>query len=87
MEPPNDQYDCPWKEAIEHYFPEFLSFYFPDAYRHVDWSKGREESGQWAVGSGQWAVGSGQWGRYSYRTILCDMNNVPLRGLNSSINL
>lgn len=51
MEPPNDQYDCPWKEAIEHYFPEFLSFYFPDAYRHVDWSKGREESGQWAVGS------------------------------------
>ena len=63
MEPPNDQYDCPWKEAIEHYFPEFLSFYFPDAYRHVDWSKGREESGQW--------------GRYSYRTVLCDMNNVP----------
>ena len=56
MEPPNDQYDCPWKEAIEHYFPEFLSLYFPDAYRHVDWSKGREESGQWAVGSWQLAV-------------------------------
>ena len=33
-------------------------------------------------------VGSGKLrGRYSYRTILCDMNNVPLRGLNSSINL
>ena len=39
MEPPNDHYDSPWKEAIEHYFREFLIFYFPDAYRSVDWSK------------------------------------------------
>ena len=39
MEPPNDHYDSPWKEAIEHYFLEFLIFYFPDAYRRVDWSK------------------------------------------------
>ena len=39
MEPPNDHYDSPWKEAIEHYFQEFMAFYFPDAYRSVDWSK------------------------------------------------
>jgi len=39
MEPPNDHYDSPWKEAIEHYFQEFMTFYFPDAYRSVDWSK------------------------------------------------
>ncbi len=25
MEPPNDHYDSPWKEAIEHYFPDFIS--------------------------------------------------------------
>ena len=39
MEPQNDHYDSPWKEAIEHYFQEFMAFYFPDAYRSVDWSK------------------------------------------------
>ena len=39
MEPPNDHYDSPWKEAIEQYFPEFMSFYFPYAYRGIDWTK------------------------------------------------
>ena len=39
MDTPNDQYDSPWKEAIEHYFPEFMKFYFPDAYAAIDWSK------------------------------------------------
>jgi len=34
-----DNYDSPWKEAIEHYFPEFMAFYFPDAYAAIDWSK------------------------------------------------
>lgn len=34
-----DQYDSPWKEAIEQYFPEFMSFYFPDAHKEIDWSK------------------------------------------------
>ena len=24
MEPTNDHYDSPWKEAIEHYFPDFM---------------------------------------------------------------
>ena len=36
---PNDHYDSPWKDAIEHYFPEFIEFYFPDAYAGIDWSK------------------------------------------------
>ena len=39
METVNDNYDSPWKEAVEHYFPEFISFYFPVAYVQIDWSK------------------------------------------------
>jgi hypothetical protein len=35
-----DDYDNPWKEAIEHYFPEFMAFYFPEAYACFDWSQG-----------------------------------------------
>ena len=23
-----DEYDSPWKDAVEHYFPEFMAFYF-----------------------------------------------------------
>ena len=34
-----DQYDSPWKEVIERYFPEFMAFYFPDACAQIDWSK------------------------------------------------
>jgi len=36
---PADNYDSPWKEAIEHYNPEFMAFYFPDASVAIDWSK------------------------------------------------
>lgn len=39
MDTSNDQYDSPWKEVIERYFPEFMAFYFPDAYAEIDWSK------------------------------------------------
>jgi len=35
----NDDYDSPWKDAVEHYFPEFMVFYFPHAYAEIDWSK------------------------------------------------
>ena len=34
-----DQYDTPWKEAVERYFPEFMAFYFPDAHAQIDWSQ------------------------------------------------
>jgi hypothetical protein len=39
MDTSNDQYDSPWKEAIERYFPEFMEFYFPDAHAEIDWVK------------------------------------------------
>ncbi len=34
-----DQYDSPWKEAIERHFADFLQFFFPAAHAEVDWSK------------------------------------------------
>jgi len=40
MSTPADQYDTPWKEAVERYFPEFMAFYFPEASRQIDWSRG-----------------------------------------------
>jgi hypothetical protein len=34
----NDDYDSPWKDALTRYFPEFMSFYFPQAHRQIDWA-------------------------------------------------
>jgi hypothetical protein len=39
MPPPIDAYDTPWKEALSHYFPEFMAFYFPDAHAAIDWGR------------------------------------------------
>jgi hypothetical protein len=36
----DDDYDNPWKDAVEHDFPAFLEFFFPDACRQIDWSAG-----------------------------------------------
>lgn len=36
------EYDSPWKEIIEQYFPEFIAFFFPDAYKDIDWTKRHE---------------------------------------------
>ena len=33
-----DDYDSPWKEAIERHFADFLAFYFPTAHAQIDWS-------------------------------------------------
>ena len=33
-----DEYDSPWKDAMEHAFPEFMAFYFPLAHSQIDWS-------------------------------------------------
>lgn len=41
MDTPDD-YDSPWKEAVESYFPEFIAFYFPDASRQINWARGHE---------------------------------------------
>ncbi len=35
-----DDYDSPWKDAVERYLPEFLGFFFPAAYAAIDWTKG-----------------------------------------------
>ena len=32
-----DDYDSPWKEAVEHYFSAFMEFYFPEAFLEIDW--------------------------------------------------
>lgn len=32
-------YDSPWKEVLERYFKEFMQFFFPTAYRGIEWSK------------------------------------------------
>jgi len=34
-----DDYDSPWKDAIERYFPEFIQNYFPAAHRQIDWNQ------------------------------------------------
>ena len=34
-----DNYDTPWKEAVERYFPELMAFYFPAAHAQIDWDK------------------------------------------------
>jgi Putative transposase, YhgA-like len=35
-------YDSAWKEALERFFEEFISFFFPEAHSGIDWSKGYE---------------------------------------------
>ena len=35
-----DDYDTPWKDILENYFFEFLEFFFPEAYRDIDLSRG-----------------------------------------------
>lgn len=37
-----DDYDSPWKEALERYFPDFLALLFPRIHTAIDWSKGHE---------------------------------------------
>ncbi|WP_375514018.1 cytosolic protein [uncultured Nostoc sp.] len=36
----NDEYDSPWKEAIETYFQECIEFFFPVAAEGIDWEQG-----------------------------------------------
>ena len=34
--------DTPWKQILESYFPQFMAFFFPEAYSQIDWMKGFE---------------------------------------------
>lgn len=36
----SDDFDSPWKAALRHAFPEFLTFYFPQAAAVIDWTAG-----------------------------------------------
>ncbi len=35
-----DDFDSPWKEALQVYLRSFLDFFFPDIHADVDWSQG-----------------------------------------------
>ena len=35
-------YDSPWKEAIEQYFPDFMAFFFPEIHAGIAWDQGYE---------------------------------------------
>ncbi|PIQ51160.1 MAG: cytosolic protein [Comamonadaceae bacterium CG12_big_fil_rev_8_21_14_0_65_59_15] len=39
---PADDYDSPWKDILEHAFPEFMAYYFPAASAQIDWAQGHE---------------------------------------------
>jgi hypothetical protein len=39
---PKSDFDSPWKEALGHFLPAFLAFFFPKIYADIDWSKGYE---------------------------------------------
>ena len=32
-------FDSPWKEVVETYLPEFIAFFFPEAYAAIDWNQ------------------------------------------------
>ena len=36
----SDDYDSPWKEVLERYFPDFLAFFFPAAHADIVWKHG-----------------------------------------------
>ncbi len=42
----SDDYDSPWKEVLERFFPQFMEFFFPDAHREIDWQKGWQSCDQ-----------------------------------------
>jgi len=35
-------YDSPWKDALDRWFPAFLAFFFPEIHADIDWSRGHE---------------------------------------------
>ncbi len=39
-ETPPDQYDSPWKDALEYFLPEFMAIYFHGAHAAIDWRSG-----------------------------------------------
>ena len=42
MSVPRIDYDNPWKEVLEGYFPAFMELFFPQVHAEIDWSKSYE---------------------------------------------
>src|SRR5687767_5520353 len=40
--PRSDDFDSPWKEALQRYLPYFLQFFWPDIYADIAWERGYE---------------------------------------------
>ncbi|MCI0643100.1 MAG: hypothetical protein L0Y72_18455 [Gemmataceae bacterium] len=40
--PASDDFDSPWKEALQRYLRSFLLFFWPDIHGDVDWARGYE---------------------------------------------
>ena len=36
--PNPDDYDSPWKIALDNYLEEFIDFYFPQVSQQIDWN-------------------------------------------------
>ena len=36
----SDDFDSPWKEILERFFPEFMAFFFPTAHADIAWARG-----------------------------------------------
>ncbi|MCC5668201.1 cytosolic protein [Nostoc sp. CHAB 5784] len=36
---PQTEYDLPWKQILQLYFEDFMLFFFPQAYREIDWTR------------------------------------------------
>jgi hypothetical protein len=39
---PTNDFDSPWKQALETYFDEFIDFFFPSIHTDIDWERGYE---------------------------------------------
>ncbi|ACK68406.1 conserved hypothetical protein (plasmid) [Rippkaea orientalis PCC 8801] len=42
MKDPSTSFDSPWKDIVEAYLPDFMAFFFPDAYEQINWEQGFE---------------------------------------------
>jgi hypothetical protein len=39
---PTTDFDTPWKEILESYFPDLIAFFFPQTYPQIEWNRGFE---------------------------------------------
>jgi len=39
---PDNDFDGPWKEVLDLYHEDALAFFFPDAYRDINWALGHQ---------------------------------------------